>query len=164
MTKTAGGDPKPQNDPTTTKNQLNSLGYGDDVKLSQLAEAPTGALVMTGDAEADLSSKSGRPSDTEVVKITNPLGVRFMTFDGNSGKKSVIDYRKNEHINAEACLVILDEDTKEIFQAKAVYSGNSNNTVCRTAWIKSDEGKDKWKEYQGYYKNPLIWSKGDKLS
>ena len=142
-----------------TKNQLNSLGYGDNVKLSELAGAPSGTLVMTGDVAEDLVNKGGRPSDTEMVKITNPLGVRLMTFDG-TGVKVVNDYRKNEKVNAEACLVVLDEETKKIYQVKAIYR---TGTVARTAWSKADEGKEKFKEYLTYYKNPLTWEKGDEL-
>jgi len=143
-----------------TKNQLNSLGYGDNVKLSELAGSPSGALVMSGDVAEDLVNKGGRPSDTDIVKITNPLGVRLMTFDG-TGVKVVNDYRKNEKVNAEACLVILDEETKKIYQVKAIYS---TKTVARTAWSKVDEGRDKFEEYLGYYKNPLTWEKGDELT
>ena len=157
MDKLNGGD---QNANNTTKNQLNSLGYGDDVKLSQLADAPSGTLVMSGDVAEDLVNKGGRPSDTEMVKITNPLGVRLMTFDG-TGVKVVHDYRKNEKVNAEACLVVLDEETKKIYQVKATYR---TGTVARTAWSKADEAKEKFQDYLTYYKNPLTWEKGDELT
>ena len=156
MTTSNGGD---QN-ANTTKNQLNSLGYGDNVKLSELAGAPSGTLVMSGDVAEDLVNKGGRPSETEMAKITNPLGVRLMTFDG-TGVKVVNDYRKNEKVNAEACLVVLDEETKKIYQVKAIYR---TGTVARTAWSKADEAKEKFNDYLGYYKNPLTWEKGDELT
>lgn len=152
------------NNPQTTKAQLNSEGHDDNTTLSEIAELqthPSGSLVMPADSAESLPTKSGRPSPSEIVKLTNPLGVQMMTFAGETGKKRVVDYRSNKEISASACLVLKDDETNSIYQAKAVYQ---TGTVCRTAWYTVEEGNKKWTEYQGFYKKPLSWSKGDKLA